>query len=46
MIFMKKAVVFGASSTGKRIYESIKHDMDVVAFLDEDSEKWGGTTIT
>lgn len=42
MIFMKKAVVFGASSTGKRIYESIKHDMDVVAFLDEDSEKWGG----
>lgn len=37
---MKKAVIFGASSTGQRIYEDIKEQVEVIAFLDECPEKW------
>ncbi|MBE6100540.1 MAG: methyltransferase [Selenomonas ruminantium] len=39
---MKKAVIYGSTNTGKRIYDSIKDEVNVIAYLDEDSEKWGG----
>lgn len=37
---IKKAVIFGASDTGKRIYEDIKNENTVIAFLDENSAKF------
>jgi O-methyltransferase len=37
---MKKAIIFGASDTGKRIYEDIKDEVDVIFFVDEDNRKW------
>jgi len=39
---MKKAVIFGAADTGKRIYEDIKDEVEIIAFVDEDERKWGG----
>lgn len=39
---MKKAVIFGSTHTGRRIYEDIRNQVEIVGFLDEDSEKWGG----
>lgn len=41
---MKKAVIYGSTNTGKRIYDSIKDEVNVIAYLDEDSEKWGVIT--
>ncbi|RKI43512.1 methyltransferase [bacterium D16-51] len=38
---MDKVIIFGATDTGKRIYKDIKDEMDVIAFVDEDSSKWG-----
>lgn len=38
----KRVVFFGAGGTGKRVYNSIKNEADVVFFVDNDSEKWGG----
>lgn len=38
----KRVVIFGAGGTGKRVYNSIKNEADVVFFVDNDSEKWGG----
>ena len=37
----KRAVIFGAGGTGQRVYNSIKHEMEVVFFVDNDSTKWG-----
>ena len=34
-------MIFGATDTGKRIYEEIKDENRVAAFVDEDSSKWG-----
>ncbi len=34
-------MIFGATDTGKRIYEEIKDENQVAAFVDEDSSKWG-----
>ena len=42
---MKKAVIFGASDTGKRIYGDIKDKMDVIYFVDEDKRKWGSSVV-
>ena len=39
---MKNAVIYGSSHTGMRIYEKIKSEVNVIAFIDEDSENWGG----
>lgn len=39
---MKKAVIFGAGGTGRHIYEMIKKDVEVLAFVDSDNTKWGG----
>lgn len=38
----KRAVIFGAGGTGQRVYNSIKKEMDVIFFVDNDSQKWGG----
>ena len=32
-------IIFGATDTGKRIYEEIKDENQVAAFVDEDSSK-------
>lgn len=37
---MDKVIIFGASDTGKRIYQDIKMEMDILFFVDEDSSKW------
>ena len=42
---MKKAIIFGASDTGKRIYEEIKDKLDVIFFVDEDKKKWGRVVV-
>lgn len=33
-------IIFGATDTGKRIYEEIKSEKHVIAFVDEDESKW------
>lgn len=38
---MDKVIIFGASDTGKRIYEDIKNEVDIKYFVDEDERKWG-----
>lgn len=42
---LERAIIFGASDTGKRIYEDIKAKRDVLFFVDEDKRKWGTTTV-
>lgn len=42
---MQKAIIFGASYTGKRIYEDIKDEYDVLFFVDEDKSMWGLTVV-
>ncbi|MBR5407083.1 MAG: class I SAM-dependent methyltransferase [Lachnospiraceae bacterium] len=37
----KRVVIFGAGGTGQRVYNSIKNEMDVVFFVDNDEKKWG-----
>lgn len=38
---MLKAILFGAAAGGKRIYEEVKQKYEVIAFVDNDSFKWG-----
>jgi len=40
---MKKVLIFGTGSTGRRIYNEVKSHLDVLGFLDNDSAKWGMT---
>lgn len=42
---MEKAIIFGASDTGKRIYEDIKDELNVIFFVDEDNRKWGHIVV-
>lgn len=37
----EKVIIFGATDTGKRVYNDIKDNVDVILFVDEDSKKWG-----
>lgn len=39
---MKRAIVFGAGGTGRRVYEMVKSTDTVIAFVDNDVEKAGG----
>ena len=39
---MKKVLIFGTGSTGRRIFDEIKDSVQVIGFLDNDSTKWGG----
>ena len=36
---MKRAVIFGSTNTGQTIYQKIKDSLQVIAFLDENSDK-------
>lgn len=38
---MKKAVIWGAGSTGRQVYESEHDAVEVVCFVDNDKKKWG-----
>lgn len=38
---MKKVLIFGTGSTGRRIYAQIKDDFNVIGFLDNDASNWG-----
>jgi O-methyltransferase len=38
---MSNAIIFGSTSTGMEIYKDIKDEVNVVAFVDEDSNRWG-----
>lgn len=40
-MIMRKVVVFGAGGTGRRVYEMIKTQNEVLYFVDNDEEKWG-----
>ena len=37
-----RAVLFGAGGGGKRLFPDISRKYDVIAFVDNDSQKWGG----
>ena len=37
---MKKIVIFGAGSTGKREFNSLSSEERVIAFFDNDMDKW------
>lgn len=37
-----KAIIFGAGGTGRRVYEMIRQNNDILAFVDNDPSKWGG----
>lgn len=39
---MLEVMIFGASDTGKRIYEDVKEKEKVIGFVDYDPQKWGG----
>lgn len=43
---MEKAIIFGATDTGKRIYEDIKNNVEVIFFIDQDSKHWGGNSCS
>ena len=34
-------IIYGSTSTGRRIYEELKRNNNVLCFLDDDSSKWG-----
>ena len=36
-----KVIIYGATDTGKSIYQEIKEDVEVVAFTDDDPKRWG-----
>jgi hypothetical protein len=38
---MEKVVLFGASSLGKSFYEVYKETFNIIAFCDNDKDKWG-----
>ena len=37
-----KAIIFGATTSSKELYEEIKKRYDIVAYCDNDKNKWGG----
>ena len=38
---MKRVLIFGVGSTGRRIYSEVKGTVQVAGFLDNDKAKWG-----
>lgn len=40
---MHKVIIFGATDTGKRIYDDICQSNEIIAFVDEDERKWNTT---
>ena len=39
---MKKAIIYGAGGVGKKVLENHLTDYEITAFIDSDSQKWGG----
>lgn len=39
---MKKVLIFGTGSTGRRIFKELQESTEIKGFLDNDSSKWGG----
>lgn len=39
----QRAYIFGAGSTGRKSLTDIKKHYEVIGFLDNDSNKWGGS---
>lgn len=37
-----KAIVFGATTSARNLYEEIRKKYDIIAFCDNDEKKWGG----
>jgi hypothetical protein len=37
----RKIIIFGASQAGSIVFEQLHHQCDVIAFCDNNSEKWG-----
>lgn len=38
---MKKGIIWGVGGTGRRIYNMLKDEMEIVCFVDCDQAKWG-----
>lgn len=38
----KKVIVFGAGFRGREFVRMTKHELEVLAVLDNNDEKWGG----
>lgn len=38
---MKKVIIFGAGGFGKEVFYEVKGKMNVIAFADNDSLRWG-----
>ena len=39
---MKKLIIFGAGGTGRRVFNLLKNEYEVLFFVDNDVHKWGG----
>ena len=37
-----RTIVFGAGGTGRRVYKMIRDTTNVLFFVDNDCQKWGG----
>lgn len=37
---MEKVIIWGAGGTGRRVYNKLKQQKEVIAFVDMDSHKW------
>lgn len=40
-MIMKTAVIFGAASSGRAVYEMNKDSFEIICFVDSDESKWG-----
>lgn len=40
---MKKCVMFGAAGNGERLYSKVCQRYEVIAYTDNNQQKWGGT---
>lgn len=39
---MKKCVMFGAAGNGERLYSKVCQRYEVIAYTDNNQQKWGG----
>lgn len=38
---MNRVIIFGASESSKNLYRLIEEKYDIIAYTDNDKEKWG-----
>ena len=41
---MKKVIIWGAGGTGKRVLREVSQIYNVLAVVDSDERKWGGSS--